>query len=258
MSFIDFTILDLIDILLVAFLLYQLYRLVRGTVAINIFIGVAAIYLIWKLVEALQMELLSEILGKFIGVGVIALVIVFQQEIRRFLLVIGSTNFTKRKAFLKQFKWFKEDKKQVKVKEIVGACSQMAATKTGAILVIEQKSGLGFYTETGTALNSDTSMRLLETIFNKHTPLHDGAIIISGSKILAAGCILPVTERTNLPSRFGLRHRAALGVAEKTDAIVIVVSEETGDISLMQKDEFVNKVKPVDLENQLEKRLNNE
>lgn len=255
MSLIDFGILDLIDILLVAFLLYQLYRLVKGTVAINIFIGVAAIYFIWKLVEALQMELLSEILGKFIGVGVIALVIVFQQEIRRFLLVIGSANFTRRGMFLKQMKWLKEEEGLVDIDSIVSSSEALASEKTGALIVIERKTGLGFYTETGTPLNGDVSSRLLESIFVKNSPLHDGAVIIRGKKILAAGCILPLTENRNIPSRFGLRHRAALGVAEKTDAVTIIVSEETGDISLAHGDVFENKIATPELRARLDELM---
>ncbi|MGB0178016.1 MAG: diadenylate cyclase CdaA [Owenweeksia sp.] len=244
MSFIDFSILDIIDIVLVAFLLYQLYRLIKGTVAINIFLGVAAIYLIWKLVEALQMELLSEILGKFIGVGVLALVIVFQQEIRRFLLVLGSTNFTRRRKFLKQLKWLRNDEHEINLEEIEVACLNMSRTKTGALIVIERQSQLGFYSETGTVLNGRLSSRLLEAIFFKNAPLHDGAVIISGDRVVAAGCILPITDKTTVPRRFGLRHRAAIGVAEKTDALAIVVSEETGDISFTIGDVFQNKIEP--------------
>ncbi len=243
MSFIEFRILDAVDILLVAFMLYQLYRLIKGTVAINIFIGVAAIYIIWKLVEALQMELLSEILGKFIGVGVIALVIVFQQEIRKFLLLLGSTNFTRRRKFLRQLKWLRDDKDHsVNVTGIVEACRHMSSVKTGALIIVERKSRLGSYIDTGTYINGKVSSRLLESIFNKHSPLHDGAVIISGEKLVAAGCILPLTEKTSIPSRFGLRHRAALGIAEKTDALSIIVSEETGGISLAVDDEFITKI----------------
>ncbi|HBF21909.1 MAG: TIGR00159 family protein [Owenweeksia sp.] len=242
MSFIDFSVLDIIDIALVAFLLYQLYRLIRGTVAINIFLGVAAIYLIWKLVEALQMELLSEILGKFIGVGVLALVIVFQQEIRRFLLVLGSTNFTRRRKFLKQLKWLRSDEQELDLEEIEVACINMARSKTGALIVIERQSQLGFYSETGTVINGRLSSRMLESIFFKNAPLHDGAVIISGDRIVAAGCILPVTEKTTIPRRFGLRHRAGIGVAEKTDALAIVISEETGDISFAIGEVFQNKI----------------
>jgi uncharacterized protein (TIGR00159 family) len=252
-SFLDFGVLDLIDILLVAFLLYQLYRLVKGTVAINIFIGVAAIYLIWKVVEAFQMELLSEILGQFIGVGVLALVIVFQQEIRRFLLVLGSTDFTRGNRFFKQF--IKAEQEEVEVDEIVAACINLARTNTGAIIVVERKSQLGFYSETGTLIDGDLSSRLLESIFFKNSPLHDGAVIVHGNKIVSAGSILPITERTNIPRRFGLRHRAAMGVAEKTDALAIIVSEETGDISMACGDEFDNKIKTTELRNKVLAKL---
>lgn len=256
MSFLDFSILDAIDILLVAFLLYQLYRLIRGTVAINIFLGVAAIYLIWKLVEALQMELLTEILGNFMGVGVIALVIVFQQEIRKFLLLLGSTSFTRRRRFLRQLKWINtDDESEVEVEEISMACRDLSSTKTGALIVIERQSGLGSYSDTGTAINAKLSARLLESIFNKSSPLHDGAVIVAGNKIVAAGCILPITEKTSLPRRFGLRHRAAIGIAEKTDALVVILSEETGDISLAINDQFDNKVQPDELESAIRKGL---
>lgn len=243
LDFINFSFLDLIDIVLVAFLLYQLYRLIKDTVAINVLIGVAAIYLVWKLVEALGMELLSEILGQFIGVGVIALVIVFQQEIRRFLLMIGSTNFTRRKAMMRFWRMQgSEDVQEIDYSELLKACEAMAKTKTGALIVIEGDSKLGFYASTGTAIGAQISSNLLESIFNKNSPLHDGAVIISGSKIVAAGCILPLTEKTNLPSRFGLRHRAAMGISEKANALAIVVSEETGEISAVRNDSFQHKL----------------
>lgn len=242
MSFLDFSFLDLIDILLVAFLLYQLYRLIKDTVAINVLIGVAAIYLIWKLVQALQMELLSEILGQFIGVGVIALVIVFQQEIRRFLLMIGSTNFTRRRALLRFWRINDEESTTIDYSEVVKACGQMTQSSTGALIVFEGDSKLGFYASTGTPIGAQVSSSLLESIFNKNSPLHDGAVIITGSKIVAAGCILPLTEKTNLPSRFGLRHRAALGIAEKANALAVVVSEETGEISVVNNGQFSNKI----------------
>lgn len=243
LDFINFSFLDLIDIVLVAFLLYQLYRLIKDTVAINVLIGVAAIYLVWKLVEALGMELLSEILGQFIGVGVIALVIVFQQEIRRFLLMIGSTNFTRRKAMMRFWRMQgAEDAHEIDYSELLKACEAMTKTKTGALIVIEGDSKLGFYASTGTGIGAQISSNLLESIFNKNSPLHDGAVIISGSTIVAAGCILPLTEKTNLPSRFGLRHRAAMGISEKANALAIVVSEETGEISAVHKDSFQHKL----------------
>lgn len=255
LSFLDFTLLDLLDIFLVAFLLYQLFRLIRDTVAINVLIGVAAIYIIWKLVEALRMELLSEILGKFIGVGVIALVIVFQQEIRKFLLVIGSTNFGGRKKLLKHLRWMSEEESQYRLDEIVTACKNMSESKTGALMVLERESRLGFYRDTGTSIDGKVSSRLLESIFNKYSPLHDGAVIISGDTLVAAGCILPITDRTSLPRRFGLRHRAAIGIAEKTNALALTVSEETGEISIADDDDFLNKVEVSRLKSLLEQRL---
>lgn len=255
MSFLDFSFLDVLDILLVAFLLYQLYRLIRETVAINVLIGVGAIYVIWKLVELLQMELLSEILGKFIGVGVIALVIVFQQEIRRFLLMIGSTNFTQRRQFFRQMRWLSEDDKKLNTEEIIKACRTFSERKTGALIVFERVSKLGNYRQTGTPIDGRVSSTLLESIFNKYSPLHDGAVIISGETLIAAGCIMPITERSSLPSRFGLRHRAAMGIAEKTNAIALVVSEETGDISLGEGDEFINKIEIDNLKDLLKQAL---
>lgn len=256
MSFLDFNLLDLLDILLVAFLLYQLYRLIRDTVAINVLWGVAAIYVVWKLVQALQMELLSEILGKFIGVGVIALVIVFQQEIRKFLLVIGSTNFAGRRQFLRQFNWLRDQEETpTNLDELVSACLQLSEQRTGALIAVERESRLGFYRDTGTLINGELSARLLLSIFNRTSPLHDGAVIISGNRIAAAGCILPVTDRTSLPSRFGLRHRAAIGLAEKTNALSLVVSEETGEISLADDDAFINKIAPSQLRQTLEQHL---
>ncbi len=256
LSFLDVSFLDILDILLVAILLYQIYRLVKGTVAINIFIGVAAIFLIWKLVQALQMEVLSLILGNFIGVGVIALVIVFQQEIRRFLLVIGSTNFTSKRLFLKQLKWLRDESDQeVPLHEIVQACKEMSHAKTGALMVIERKSKLGFYSDTGTKIDGQISTPLLLTIFKKNSPLHDGAVVIQGQKILAAACILPLTEKANVPTRFGLRHRAAMGLAEKTDGLALVVSEETGDVSVALGERFINKINLPELEDKLQALL---
>lgn len=256
MSFLDFSLLDVLDIFLVAFLLYQLYRLIKDTVAINVLIGVAAIYVIWKIVQALNMELLGEILGQFIGVGVIAVVIVFQQEIRKFLLVIGSTNFTTRRKFLRQLRWLREEEATYELDEMVQAIEHMSKEKTGALMVFERESKLGFYRDTGTFINAKISGRLLESIFNKYSPLHDGAVIINGDKVIAAGCILPVSDKTSIPSRFGLRHRAAIGVAEKTNALALIVSEETGDISIADDDEFLNKLDVSVLKETLRVRLN--
>ncbi len=234
-TFITIGIFDIIDILLVAFLLYQLYMLIRGTVAINIFVGLFLFYLMWLLVRALNMQLLSSILGQFIGVGVIALLIVFQQEIRKFLLMVGSRyNFNQN---IKFFRWLSFDEKSFKEKEIdsiVTACIHMSETKTGALIVITKQTKLDSYAATGKIINSRISGTLLETIFFKNSPLHDGAVIIAGNKILAARCILPVTDNRNIPGSLGLRHRAAIGMSQNTDAHIITVSEETGNISYVK------------------------
>ncbi|MDX5326987.1 MAG: diadenylate cyclase CdaA [Bacteroidota bacterium] len=241
MSFLNFTILDALDILLAAWLLYQLYKLVRGTVAINIFIGVTAIYLVWKLTEALQMNLLSEILGQFIGVGFIALIIVFQQEIRRFLLVLGSANFGRNRSWFRPFNWLRnEEQIKLEVDAVVTATLNLAEGLTGALIVLERKSPLGQYAQTGDFLDAKLNSRLLEAIFMKDSPMHDGAVIVRENKVQAARAILPVSENNAIPARYGLRHRAAVGLSEKTDALCVVVSEETGTISLIHSGRIVN------------------
>jgi diadenylate cyclase len=238
-AFITIRILDIIDILLVAVLLYQVYRLIKGTVAINIFIAVFAVYLLWLVVKALNMELIGSILGQVIGVGVIALIIVFQQEIRRFLLIIGTRYLSRRNFTLESlFSINMRTSSSVNVEAIVTACENLSASKTGALIVIARKSELSTIAEGGDILHADTSSGLLESIFFKNSPLHDGAVIIIGEKIHAARCVLPISENIYLPANFGTRHRAALGMTEKTDAIVIVVSEETGEISVCKTGEI--------------------
>ncbi len=232
-AFIAFRILDIVDILLTAFLLYQVYRLIKGTVALNIFIGIFSFYLVWLLVKALNMQLLGSILGQFIGVGVIALIIVFQQEIRRFLLLIGTRYLSNRTiSFDKIFSFDFKPTPKVRVNSIVKACKNLSDKRIGALIVIARQSELLPYTQTGDILNADTSSRLIESIFSKSSPLHDGAIIINDDKIVAGRCVLPISENTSLPPNYGMRHRAALGMAEATDAMVIAVSEESGEISL--------------------------
>jgi len=244
-AFISIRFLDILDILLVAFLLYQIYNLIRGTTAINIFIGIFSLYLLWLIVKALSMDLLSSILGQVIGVGVIALIIVFQQEIRRFLLIISTRYITSRRfKFEKFFSFGEKEESIVKINSIVNACSNMSAFKTGALIAISKKSDLLSFIRTGDRINADTSSRLLESIFFKNSPLHDGAVIIKDDKIAAARCILPTTDRVDIPAKFGMRHRAALGIAEKTDAVVIIVSEETGAISLAIEENIEQNIGP--------------
>lgn len=238
-DFLDFTFLDALDIVLVAILLYYIYKLLKGTVAINIFIGIALIVLIWKITEALQMKMLSGLLGALIGLGAIAVLIVFQPEVRKFLLMLGSANFTNKKNFLKQIKFLKtEIQTNTNVESIVLACEKMASTNTGAIIVFEKNHNLDFVKSTGDKMNAEVNVPILESIFYKNSPLHDGAIIIKDNFIVATRVILPLSK-SDLPSRFGLRHRAAIGITEKTDAVCLVISEETGKIVYVKDGDFV-------------------
>lgn len=232
--FIELKIFDLIDILLVASLLYTLYYLLRGTAAINIFLGIVTIFLIWKIVTALQMALLGEILGAFVSVGFIALIIIFQPEIRQFLLALGTPKFIikyrNRFSFLgkkinnsMQYEW---------KHSLAKTAFSLGQKNTGALIVITRQHNLFEYVQTGVKIEALLSQALLENIFFKNSPLHDGAVIISGERIKAAGCILPVTKKLDLPGRPGLRHRAGLGITEQSDAIAIIVSEESGHVTL--------------------------
>jgi uncharacterized protein (TIGR00159 family) len=234
-AFIHIRLLDIIDIFLVAILFYQLYMLIRGTVAYSITLGIAAIYLFWWAVRAMQMELLSTILGSVLGAGVIALIIVFQQEIRRFLIFIGSRYVEGNRISVEKILNIRfESKPQVKIRSIMKAVMQFSLERTGALIVIRNKSNLDMYAETGDVLNAETSSRLFVSIFNKTSPLHDGAVIVENDKIKAARVILPVTDNMDLPPEYGLRHRAGLGISEVTDSLVIIVSEETGQISMAE------------------------
>ncbi|ANW96680.1 hypothetical protein AXE80_10535 [Wenyingzhuangia fucanilytica] len=232
-SFLEFTFIDLLDILLVAFLLFNVYKLLKGTVAINIFIGIAIVFLIYKVTEALHMEMFSSLLGTLISGGAIALIIIFHPEMRKFLLMLGSTNLKSKRNFIKQLKFLKaEISIDVDVEALVMACEKFGVSRTGALIVIERNNSLEFLSEKGDAMNIEVNIPILESIFYKNSPLHDGAIIVKENNIIATRVVLPLSEK-KLPSRFGLRHRAAIGVTEKTDAMCLVVSEETGEISFI-------------------------
>ena len=232
-GFLDFGFIDVIDILMVSLLLYNLYKLLRGSVAVRIFLGLLFIYLIYLVVRAAEMKLLTAILGQFIGVGMLAAVILFQQEIRKFLLLVGRTTAFENKTLTKYFNWGPaEGTEVVELNKVMKACEELAAEYTGALIVFSKSTDLQHYVDTGDEIDATISKRLLLTIFNKYSPLHDGAVIITNGRIKAARCILPVTENENLPAQMGLRHRAAIGMTEVTDTAVLIVSEETGKISL--------------------------
>lgn len=249
---------DVVDILLVGILLFQLYRLIRGTVAINIFIGILAFYMLWLIVKALDMELLGSILGQFIGVGVIALIVVFQQELRRFLLLIGTSGIFDKNRIGKNIFNINlniERPQALNVDDIVSACVEMSRTKTGALIVIATKSDLKFFANTGELMDARLSKHLLESIFFKNNPLHDGAVIVSGNKIKAARCVLPVTENIRFPAHLGMRHRAAVGITEASDAIAVVVSEQTGAISFSREGQLFSNITSEKLEEYLTEEL---
>jgi len=232
-NLIHLKLIDVIDILFVAILLYQFYNLIKGTGAINIFLGIIAFYIVWKVVRMLHMELLSEILGAFISVGFIALIVVFQPEIRKFLFMLGTPNFMGNKP--KRFFFWRlrlADPTRLDIYPIVAACGKMSRSKTGALLVIAHRNELQAFSGTGEQIDASISAQLIENIFFKNSPLHDGAVLVVGNRLKAARCILPVSDNQNLPDGLGLRHRAAIGITEQTDALTIVVSEQTGGISI--------------------------
>ncbi len=233
-GFLEIRFLDLLDILLVALLLFNLYKLLKGSLAFNIFFGLLLVYLAWLFVRALNMELLEGILGQFIDVGVIALLIVFQPEVRRFLLYIGKSSLFRSDTAWRRFfnsKWEFTPATQDYLDEIMIALQHLATHATGALLVFPKTSQLQFFANTGERLDALVSSKLLISIFEKNSPLHDGAVIIVNGKVMAAKCILPVSENPDLPKHIGTRHRASVGITEHSDATAVVVSEERGQLA---------------------------
>ena len=247
---------DALDILLVAFIFYQVYNLIKGTIAANILIGMIIIYGLYFIVKALKMQVLELILDKFKDVGIIAIVIVFQQEIRRFLLLVGkNVSFQRNRAWWQYFFGKKQAEKNnyARIKPIIDACKSMKQTRTGALIVFAKYYDEQFYQNSCEVMEAKISKRLLESIFQKHSPLHDGAVVISGNKIKSASCILPLTDKTDLPAQFGLRHRAGIGVTEANDATAIIISEETGELSYAKQGRVKINISFAELEKLLNK-----
>lgn len=247
----DFGIKDIIDILLVATLLFYIYRMMKESGTINIFIGVLAFIVAWVVIsEILDMRLMGTIMDKFMNIGLLILVIIFQDQIKRFLVELGSH---KRWRFIRDIfhKHTKADDEKSWIIPVVYACMNMSKSKTGALIVIQQTMLLDDFERTGDIIEAKINTRLIENIFFKNSPLHDGALIIAGNKLMSAGCILPVSHDTDLPRHLGLRHRSALGIAQATDAIAIVVSEETGNISLACKGQIHLRLTSTELEHRL-------
>ena len=243
-DFLNISFADILDILLVALLIYQIYKLIKGTQAMSIFIAIIMLYAIRAVFDALNMKLLTNLIGALLDVGLIALIVIFQPEIRRFLIRIGTEVFSVRKkgdGWLRRFfgKYNPSSKiSPAALDEITSACYRMSESKTGALLVFRHNSTLESFIETGDIINANINRRLLENIFFKNSPLHDGAVIMTGESILATRCTLPVSTNQNINPRYGMRHRAAIGITEVSDADAVVVSEETGEISYVKDGEL--------------------
>ena len=247
-GFLRITILDVLDILMVAALIYIAFKWIKGSAAFNIFIAILSLLLLRFLVNVMNMKMMSALLGTVIDIGTVALVVIFQPEIRRFLFNLGRKAFNGRDSLLRKF--FRQDPtalSAVSIDEVVQACFEMGEQKVGALIVIPHQASLEDIISTGDIVDAHISKRLIENIFFKNSPLHDGAMIINEDKIVAARCTLPISDRTDIPARFGMRHKAAIGVSERYDVSVIVVSEQTGRISFISE----GKISPVDNVNTL-------
>lgn len=255
-AFITIRILDILDITMVAFLLYKVYMAIKGTVAFNIFMGIFIFYITWLVIKGLNMELMGSIMGQVMAAGVLALIVVFQQEIRKLFLMLGTRYNLNKGLSLENL--FSKEKREISsevIKEIVTACEMMGRSKTGALIVLTNQAELNDYIDTGEKIDAVISVALLENIFFKNSPLHDGGVIIQGDRIKAARCILPVSNKRLKNNQLGLRHRAALGMSTATDAQIIIVSEETGQISYAFNGKLKENLKPLELKQLIEEVL---
>ncbi len=259
-GFLPIRIWDILDILIVGYLIYQIYKLLRGSVAFNIFIGVILIYILSWLVQMLEMDLLSSLLGEFVSVGVLMLLIVFQPEVRRFLLILGNNTLRQRSNFFNRLlsgklNIFESDVLSENAESISKAILRMSRMKTGALIVFANNLNLEYFSNSGVILDAKISQPLIESIFNKESPLHDGAVVISNNKIHAASCVLPLSSNPDLPKSAGLRHRAAVGVTEHSNVTAFVVSEENGTISYAENGNLARKISEKRLKELLNKHV---
>lgn len=252
-GFLPITIWDVLDVFIVGYLIYRVYTLLKGSIAFNIFIGVIALYGVWWLVRILDMELLSSILDQLVNVGVILLIIIFQPEVRRFLLLVGNSTLKGQTDFFNRL--FKQDKNQTEIYKMIAevqmAAFNLSKTKTGALILFSDHANVEDFANSGVKLNADLSAPMIESVFFKDSPLHDGAMIISEGKIKAAGSVLPVSGDINLPKGAGLRHRAGVSATVGSDVITLIVSEETGNISIAQNGELKQLADTFELEEKL-------
>lgn len=247
-GFLKFRLVNLVDILAVTFMLYGLYNLLKGSLAIRIISAIAGIFMLWKVVGLLGLNLLKTVLDQFLSAGTIALVILFAPEIRRFLLIIGKNTILERL----RMQLAPDSAASVNLNEILESVMRMSETHTGAILVFTGSSEMKILQSTGDVINAEVNERLILSIFSKNSPLHDGAVIIHGNRILAARCVLPVTDNPHIPAELGMRHRASIGISESSDALVVIVSEETGHVSVALNGLLHRKVRMNELKGMLE------
>lgn len=253
----EFGLKDAIDILCVAILLYQIYRLMKSSGSLNIFYGILVFIVVWIVVSQMfEMKLLGSIFDKLVSVGVLALIIIFQEEIRRFFLTLGSQRRLSRLMKFFYNKNLTEDEEQDSMLPVVMACNYMSKNLVGALIIIEREMSLTDIVKSGETIDARISTELIKNIFFKNSPLHDGAMIISHGRITAVGCILPISHSLHIPKDLGLRHRAALGITQQSDAIAIIVSEETGAISVAMQGEFRLRLDGTELESILNANLN--
>lgn len=258
-GFLEISWVDFADIALVGILLYHVYKLIRGSLAVNIFLGILALYLIYLIVRAAEMELLATILGQFMGVGVLAMIILFQPELRKFLLMIGRSAEFNRDNIIRSFgSWRHDYQDDFDIHQVMEAIKTLKATHTGALIVFSRDTELKFYIETGDPLDAQVNKRLLLSIFNKNSPLHDGAVIIYKGRIKAARCVLPVSENDHLPPAFGLRHRSAIGMSENSDTLIVAISEQTGRLVLARNGKFIKGLKLKQVEQKILEYLHDE
>lgn len=244
-GFLPITIWDFLDVFIVGYLIFRIYKLLSGSVAFNILLGVILLYMTSWLVGALKMDMLNTILNQFKELGIIIIIIIFQPEVRRFLLLVGNTTLKGRSNFFTKLlakDQHNREQKQIHIEAIKGALLKMSKKKLGALIVLADRLNVETYAHSGTIMGAEVSQQLLLSLFQKHSPLHDGAVLISEDKIQAAGCILPVSKSTKLPRSSGLRHRAAIGVTEETSMSTFVVSEETGSISFAKDGKLIRRL----------------
>jgi len=257
-GFLEVRLVDILDVFLVTVLLFYVYKFIRGSVALRVFVGFLSLYLLYLVVKATEMELLTSILGQFMSVGVLGALIIFQNEIRKFLLMVGRTtsfrDFTINKLF--NFGGGKSQG-QLDIAQIMEAMKSLGGTNTGALIVVSRNDDLKYYADNGDYLDAKISKRMLISIFFKNSPLHDGAVIIHKNRIVAARCILPVSDNPNIPASMGLRHRAGIGISEVHDVAVLLVSEETGQLSFVHNGQISHNLSPIEIRAKLNEYMLN-